>query len=88
MRRLLKKRMEQALSSRALGRIVRHRVRDKRLILAYHGIIPEGATAAGSARSSFPSGTSPPNSMCLLRSPMWRRSTDWTKRATGVHAWR
>ena len=47
MRRLLKKRMEQALSSRAFGRIVRHRVRDKRLILAYHGIIPEGAIPAG-----------------------------------------
>ena len=47
MRRLLKKRMEQALSSRAVGRIVRHRVRDKRLILAYHGIIPEGAIPAG-----------------------------------------
>jgi peptidoglycan/xylan/chitin deacetylase (PgdA/CDA1 family) len=47
MRHLLKKRMEQALSSRAVGRIVRHRVRDKRLILAYHGIIPEGATPAG-----------------------------------------
>lgn len=47
MRRLLKKRMEQALSSRAVGRILRHRVRGKRLILAYHGIVPEGATAAG-----------------------------------------
>jgi len=47
MRRFLKKRTEQALSSRAVGRIVRHRVRDKRLILAFHGIIPEGATAAG-----------------------------------------
>jgi peptidoglycan/xylan/chitin deacetylase (PgdA/CDA1 family) len=47
MRHLLKKRMEQVLSSRAVGRIVRHRVRDKRLILAYHGIIPEGAMPAG-----------------------------------------
>jgi peptidoglycan/xylan/chitin deacetylase (PgdA/CDA1 family) len=47
MRSLLKKRVEQALSSPTVGRIVRHSVRDKRLILAYHGIIPEGATAAG-----------------------------------------
>jgi peptidoglycan/xylan/chitin deacetylase (PgdA/CDA1 family) len=47
MRRHFKKGVEQALSSRAVARIVRHRVRDKRLILAYHGIIPDGATAAG-----------------------------------------
>jgi peptidoglycan/xylan/chitin deacetylase (PgdA/CDA1 family) len=46
-RSLLKKRVEQALSSSAVGRIVRHRVRGKRLILAYHGIVPYGATAAG-----------------------------------------
>lgn len=39
--------MEQALSSRAVGRMVRHRIRGKRLILAYHGIVPEGATPAG-----------------------------------------
>jgi peptidoglycan/xylan/chitin deacetylase (PgdA/CDA1 family) len=47
MRSLLKKRLEQALSTPAVGRIVRHRVRDKRLILAYHGIVPHGAAAAG-----------------------------------------
>jgi peptidoglycan/xylan/chitin deacetylase (PgdA/CDA1 family) len=39
--------VEQALSSPAVVRIVRRSVRDKRLILAYHGIIPEGAPAAG-----------------------------------------
>lgn len=39
--------MEQALSSRAVGRMVRHRIRGKRLILAYHGIVPEGAAPAG-----------------------------------------
>jgi peptidoglycan/xylan/chitin deacetylase (PgdA/CDA1 family) len=47
MRRMLKTRVEQVLSSRAVARTVRHRVRDKRLILAYHGILPEGATPAG-----------------------------------------
>lgn len=47
MRSLLKKRVEQALSSSVVGQIVRHRIRDKRLILAYHGIVPEGAIAAG-----------------------------------------
>ena len=39
--------MEHALSSRAIGRMVRHRIRGKRLILAYHGIVPEGASPAG-----------------------------------------
>jgi peptidoglycan/xylan/chitin deacetylase (PgdA/CDA1 family) len=47
MRRVLKHRMEQALSSSAAGRIVRHRIRGKRLILAYHGIVPEGERLAG-----------------------------------------
>lgn len=47
MRNLLKKGVEQALSSPAAGRLVQHRVRGKRLILSYHGIIPRGATAAG-----------------------------------------
>ena len=46
-RGLLKKRVEQALSSSVVGRIVRHRVRGRRLILAYHGIVPDGATPAG-----------------------------------------
>jgi peptidoglycan/xylan/chitin deacetylase (PgdA/CDA1 family) len=44
---ILKKRVEQALSSSAVGMIARHRVRGRRLILAYHGIVPEGAAAAG-----------------------------------------
>jgi peptidoglycan/xylan/chitin deacetylase (PgdA/CDA1 family) len=47
MRRLLKHRLELALSSRAAGRIARHRIRGKRLILAYHGIIPQGERPAG-----------------------------------------
>jgi peptidoglycan/xylan/chitin deacetylase (PgdA/CDA1 family) len=46
-RSLLKKRAEHALSSPAVGRIVRNRIRGKRLILAYHGIVPNGAPAAG-----------------------------------------
>lgn len=47
-RSLLKKRVEQALSSSVAGAIARHRVRgEKRLILAYHGIVPEGAKPAG-----------------------------------------
>lgn len=52
MRGLLKKRVEQALSWPAVGRLVRHRVRGMRLILAYHGIVPAGAAAAGE-RSLF-----------------------------------
>jgi peptidoglycan/xylan/chitin deacetylase (PgdA/CDA1 family) len=47
MRQVLKGQMERALSSRAAARVVRHRIRGKRLILAYHGIVPEGASAAG-----------------------------------------
>ena len=48
MRSLLKKRMEQALSSSVAGAIAAHRVRGtKRLILAYHGVIPDGAKPAG-----------------------------------------
>jgi peptidoglycan/xylan/chitin deacetylase (PgdA/CDA1 family) len=39
--------MEQALSSSAAGRMARHRIRGKRLILAYHGIVPEGERPAG-----------------------------------------
>jgi peptidoglycan/xylan/chitin deacetylase (PgdA/CDA1 family) len=46
-RQLIKGQVEQALSSRAVGRMVRHRIRGKRLILAYHGIVPEGAAPAG-----------------------------------------
>jgi peptidoglycan/xylan/chitin deacetylase (PgdA/CDA1 family) len=35
------------MSSRAVGRITKRRVRGKRLILAYHGIIPQGQAPAG-----------------------------------------
>jgi peptidoglycan/xylan/chitin deacetylase (PgdA/CDA1 family) len=44
---LLKERVESAVSTPAVGRITRRRVRAKRLILAYHGIIPEGEAPAG-----------------------------------------
>jgi peptidoglycan/xylan/chitin deacetylase (PgdA/CDA1 family) len=47
MRSLLKKRVEQALSSPIAAAIARHRVRGKRLILAYHGVVPEGAEPGG-----------------------------------------
>jgi peptidoglycan/xylan/chitin deacetylase (PgdA/CDA1 family) len=43
----LKYQVETVLSSFAIRRMVRHRIRGKRLILAYHGIIPDGAKAAG-----------------------------------------
>jgi peptidoglycan/xylan/chitin deacetylase (PgdA/CDA1 family) len=39
--------MEWAMSSLAVGWMARRRVRGKRLILAYHGIIPEGQPPAG-----------------------------------------
>jgi peptidoglycan/xylan/chitin deacetylase (PgdA/CDA1 family) len=52
MRHALKQRVERALSSDAVGRMTRHRIRGKRLILAYHGIVPEGETPAGE-RSLF-----------------------------------
>jgi len=44
---MLKEHVERALSSPAVGRIVRHRIAGRRLILAYHGIVPEGAVRAG-----------------------------------------
>jgi peptidoglycan/xylan/chitin deacetylase (PgdA/CDA1 family) len=47
MRRPLKYQVETVLSSFVVRRMMRHRIRGKRLILAYHGIIPEGAQAAG-----------------------------------------
>jgi peptidoglycan/xylan/chitin deacetylase (PgdA/CDA1 family) len=47
MLRVLKHRLELALSSSAAGRMARHRIRGKRLILAYHGIVPEGERPAG-----------------------------------------
>jgi peptidoglycan/xylan/chitin deacetylase (PgdA/CDA1 family) len=47
MRSALKRPVERALASSAVTRWTRQRLRDKRLILAYHGIIPDGASAAG-----------------------------------------
>jgi peptidoglycan/xylan/chitin deacetylase (PgdA/CDA1 family) len=46
-RHFLKRRAERALSSAGAGWAMRHRVRGKRLILAYHGIIPDGVSPAG-----------------------------------------
>jgi peptidoglycan/xylan/chitin deacetylase (PgdA/CDA1 family) len=46
-RSFLKSRIESALSSSGVAWICRHRVRGKRLILAYHGVIPEGADPSG-----------------------------------------
>jgi peptidoglycan/xylan/chitin deacetylase (PgdA/CDA1 family) len=46
-RHILKARIERALSSTPVGRIARDRIRGKRLILAYHGIVPVGETPAG-----------------------------------------
>lgn len=47
MHSLLKRQLERALSSSWVSSVTRQRVRGKRLILAYHGIIPEGAVPAG-----------------------------------------
>jgi peptidoglycan/xylan/chitin deacetylase (PgdA/CDA1 family) len=47
MHRILKRRLELALSSSAASRVARYRIRGKRLILAYHGIVPEGERPAG-----------------------------------------
>ena len=47
MNSFLKRRAERVLSSNAFGRVTRHRVRGKRLILAYHGIVPDGEAPAG-----------------------------------------
>jgi peptidoglycan/xylan/chitin deacetylase (PgdA/CDA1 family) len=52
MRSALKQRVERALSLVPVARMARHRIRGKRLILAYHGIVPEGASPAGE-RSLF-----------------------------------
>jgi peptidoglycan/xylan/chitin deacetylase (PgdA/CDA1 family) len=43
----LKQSVERALGSSGVTWITRRRVRGKRLILAYHGIIPDGASPAG-----------------------------------------
>ena len=47
MHRLLKHRVERAVSAPVVGWITRRRVRSKRLVLAYHGILPEGEAPAG-----------------------------------------
>lgn len=46
-RHFLKQRAERALASSGAGWAMRHRVRGKRLILAYHGIVPDGVSPAG-----------------------------------------
>lgn len=43
----LKLRAERVLSSNAVGCVTRHRVRGKRLILAYHGVVPDGESPVG-----------------------------------------
>jgi peptidoglycan/xylan/chitin deacetylase (PgdA/CDA1 family) len=43
----LKRPIERALGSSSVTWITRHRLRGKRLILAYHGVIPDGARPAG-----------------------------------------
>jgi Predicted xylanase/chitin deacetylase len=44
---LLKRPIERILSSSGVGWVTRRRVRGKRLILAYHGVIPDGAQPGG-----------------------------------------
>lgn len=46
-RNVLKARAERMLASRTAGRLARARVRDKRLILAYHGIRPSSVAPVG-----------------------------------------
>lgn len=47
MHSILKRPIERVLASRMVSWTTRHRVRGKRLVLAYHGIIPHGAPPAG-----------------------------------------
>jgi len=47
MHRLIKKPIERAISSPAVTWMTVRRLREKRLILAYHGIIPDGESPAG-----------------------------------------
>lgn len=47
MHRLVKQPIEKAISSSAVGWMTKRRVRGRRLILAYHGITPEGEPPAG-----------------------------------------
>lgn len=44
---VLKRPIEQVLASSSISWITRRRLRGKRLILAYHGVIPDGAAEAG-----------------------------------------
>jgi peptidoglycan/xylan/chitin deacetylase (PgdA/CDA1 family) len=46
-RQFLKRQSERVLSSSSAGWAARHRVRGRRLILAYHGILPDGVSPAG-----------------------------------------
>jgi peptidoglycan/xylan/chitin deacetylase (PgdA/CDA1 family) len=45
--RLVKRSIEAGISSPAVGWMMQRRVRGKRLVLAYHGIIPDGEAPAG-----------------------------------------
>ena len=47
MRLRLKSALERALASRSISRFTRRRLNGQRLILAYHGVIPDGAEEAG-----------------------------------------
>ena len=47
MHSFLKQPVETFFSSSSVGWVARHRVRGKRLILAYHGVIPKGAHPDG-----------------------------------------
>src|SRR3954462_11101374 len=47
MRQLVKRSVESAMSSSAVRWMTQRRVRGKCLILAYHGIIPDGKVSAG-----------------------------------------
>ena len=49
---LVKRRVERVLASSAIGNYTKRRLRGKRLILAYHGIVPHDAEGAGE-RSLF-----------------------------------
>lgn len=47
MKHFLKRRAERMLSSSLVGRVTRYRIRGKRLVLAYHGIVPHGERPVG-----------------------------------------
>jgi len=52
--RLVKRPIEMAITSTPVSWMTRRRVRGKRLILAYHGIIPDGETPAGETALFIP----------------------------------